>query len=95
MRLLELDPGRRQAWLDLADCYGGLVRWADVRDLMIRMMGAFPEDPAALYNLGVAEISLGNVSQARSWWEQAASQTSSGAVAAMARSALDRVRDQG
>ncbi|MCA9737742.1 MAG: tetratricopeptide repeat protein [Gemmatimonadota bacterium] len=93
-RLLELDPGRRQAWLDLANCYGSLVRWSDVGALMTRMLVRFPDDASALYNLGVAAINQGSVQEAREWWERAARQETAGAVAAMARAALERTRDQ-
>lgn len=93
-RLLELDPARRQVWLDLAHCYGSLVRWSDVHDLMTRMLVQFPDDASALYNLGVAAINQGNVQTAREWWERAARQESADAVAAMARAALERTWDQ-
>jgi Flp pilus assembly protein TadD len=93
-RYTALNPANREAWFDLADSYGRAGDWSDARAAMQSLLELHPGDPAALYNLGVIELQLGDAAGARTWWEKAAGQTKDTATARRARDAIAQP-DQG
>lgn len=87
-RYTALNPANREAWLDLADSHGRAGDWPEARAAMQSLLELHPGDPAALYNLGVIELQLGDAAGARTWWEKAAGQTRDTATARRARDAI-------
>ncbi len=87
-RYLALRPGNRQAWLDLANCYGELEQWTDAEGASLRMLTHYPDDPAGMYNLGAIYANLGRVDEARGWWEKTRDQQTDPDLAAQAGSSL-------
>lgn len=87
-KYLEANPGNREAWFDLADSYGRAGDWPAALRVMQSVLEREPDDPAALYNLGVIELQLGNAPAARAWWEKAGAQERDPGTAQRAREAL-------
>lgn len=90
-RYLALQPERRAAWLDLIQVYGALQRWDDAREAVAQMLDRFPDDPAALYNLGAIHANTGRFEEARATWQRVARQGADPAMQAMASQALGRL----
>jgi len=88
---LAISPANRSAWLDLTASYGAAADWTGAKRAATRMLERFPDDPTALFNLGAIEANLGNAVQARTWFEQAATQQSDSEISDAARSALERL----
>jgi len=69
-RYLALNPGNRQAWLDLTNCYAQIKEWHNAEKTIRRMLGRHPDDPAAMYNLGAVYANQGRTDDAISWWKK-------------------------
>lgn len=90
-RYLALHPEGRQAWLDLAQTLGQLQQWDAAREATEAMLRQFPNDPAALYNLGAVHANAGRLGEARATWQRVAAQTQDPAMKTMAETALQRL----
>ena len=90
-RYLALRPEARQAWLDLAQCYGEQARWADALEATRQMLDRFPDDPAALYNLGAIHANTGRPDEARAAWQRVTRQDRDPAMKTKAEAALQRL----
>lgn len=67
-RLLELNPGDRQSWLDLSNCFAASGSWDKAEASTYRMLDAFPGDEEARYNLGAIYANTGKQKEAREVW---------------------------
>jgi len=67
-RYLELRPEDRQVWLDLANALAAAGRWGDALSASQRLLQIVPDDPAALYNLGAVQATLGRIDEAKTAW---------------------------
>lgn len=68
-RLLELNPGDHQSWLDLANCYAASGEWQKAEDTTHSMLDEFPNDEEARYNLGAIFANTGKEKEAREVWK--------------------------
>jgi tetratricopeptide (TPR) repeat protein len=87
-RLIEVAPGHRQAYLDMAQTLVTLDRWDDAGSAMERLLARYPDDPSGLYNLGAILAKQGNYAAARPLWTRVASQTTDAELAQQATSSL-------
>lgn len=90
-RYLRLNPSDRQGWLDLADCCAATAAWDRARTAMETLLERFPDDPAALYNLGAIHANTGDFDEARAWWTRARNQTADAALARRAAASLEQI----
>ncbi len=90
-RYLALHPQGRQAWLDLAQCYGALERWDEALATTQDLLQRFPDDPAGLYNLGAVYANTGRIEEARAAWQRVVAQARNPEMKTMAQSALKRL----
>ena len=90
-RYLELHPGTRSVWLDLAQNLGALQRWEAALAATEKMLIHFPDDPGGLYNLGAIHANQGRMKEAREVWERAAAQDEDTRIRSMAENALRRI----
>jgi tetratricopeptide (TPR) repeat protein len=86
-RYLALEPAARQTWLDLANAQAALRRWEDAERTMLGMLDAFPDDPAATWNLGAILANQGRTEEAATWWHRTV-ESADTALAGQARRAL-------
>ena len=93
-RYLDANPANTEAWFDLADSHGRAGDWVAARAVIETLLERLPEDGAALYNMGVIEIQLGNTSAARGWLERAAGRADP-ETAGRARDALKALEQSG
>lgn len=90
-RYLDARSDGRQAWLDLARCYAELARWQEALEATQTMLRRFPDDPAALYNLGAIYANTSRPDEARTTWQRVTRQERNPEMKAMAASALRRL----
>ncbi len=69
-KYLKLHPTGRQAYLELAQIYSTKQQWQQAADVMKRMLEYFPDDAAALYNLGAILANQGNIKEAQQYWHK-------------------------
>lgn len=67
-RLLKLNPGDRQSWLDLSNCFAAFGNWEKAEAATYDMLDEFPGDEEARYNLGAIYANTGKEKQAREIW---------------------------
>jgi Flp pilus assembly protein TadD len=92
-RLLAVDPGNRQAWLDLANVSVEAGDTAGALAATEGLLEAFPDDPEGLWNLGAIQANRGRTEEARAAWRRAADQTADPTIAGRATEALERIAD--
>ncbi len=92
-RYVRLHPANRQAWLDLANNYAEVGRWDRAEEATRRLLEHYPEDPAAMFNLGAIAANRGDVTAASKWWTRVR-QASDPTLSAMADEALVRIDSQ-
>lgn len=90
-RYLELAPGNRQVWLDLAATQGSRRRWDEADRAMDRMLDRFPGDESALYNKGAIAANSGRKSEAERLWRDLVSDGADQTIVRRARSSLERL----
>lgn len=67
---LAIAPGSRDVWLDLTHCYATLEQWGDAAAAARALLEQYPDDPAAMYNLGALHANRGEAAEARRWWQR-------------------------
>jgi tetratricopeptide (TPR) repeat protein len=72
---LELSASSRQVRLDLAAVLAATGDLEGAREAMLALLGIYPDDARAQYNMGAISANLGRTDEARSWWEKVASQS--------------------
>jgi tetratricopeptide (TPR) repeat protein len=87
---VDLVPGNRQAWLDLANAFGLNKDWDGAEEALDQMLVLFPEDGAAQYNMGAVLANDGRLPEAMPWWHKAVNGADTEA-ATSARTALAQV----
>lgn len=90
-RYLALRPGARQAWLDLTQCLGTLAQWDEALEATQTLLDRFPDDPAALYNLGAIYANTSRFDEARATWQRVTRQDADEQMKTMAEGALQRL----
>lgn len=93
-RYLALNPMNRQVWLDLANCYAALGEWEAAGEASEALLALYPGDPAAMYNAGAVQATLGRREEADRWWRRVEGQTRDPELAARARAALADLRSR-
>lgn len=68
--VLELHKSNAQIWLDLINSYGMIGNWTDAAKTCESMLIQFPDNTAAMYNLGAIYANQGNNSGAVLWWNK-------------------------
>jgi tetratricopeptide (TPR) repeat protein len=69
-RYTQLHPRNHQAWMDLTACFAELMQWDQALKALEAMLRIWPDDPAAMYNIGAIHANAGEFDAARTWWEK-------------------------
>jgi tetratricopeptide (TPR) repeat protein len=90
-RYLEMNPGSREARLDLTVVYVMTGRLSEALSAAREQIEIWPDDTEAMYNLGAIYANLGDLQEARIWWERVAESRMGGGLSAKADEALKRI----
>lgn len=92
---LKLRPDGRQVWIDLTAVLAGLKDWQAAEATLQEMLGHFPGDETALYNLGALAANAGRFDEARTRWTDLMESASDPDMRARTASSLKRLSQQG
>ena len=93
--LLERAGARRDLWLELAGAHAAAGDPGGARLALEQVLARWPEDPTALYDLGVLSANAGDSAAAATLWRRVAAQDRDSATAAAARHSLRRLAGGG
>ena len=88
---LDVRPQNRQAWLDLAQCYGQLSEWTKALTAVQSLLTHYPGDEAGRYNEGAIYANMGASVKAQDIWHDLVMNGVDNEVKELARASLQRL----
>jgi len=90
-RYTAINRTNREVWLQLVTAYGAVGDWGKALEATTTILASWPNDPEAMYNVGVIHANQGNYEEARRWWERVRNQRDDSALADTAAASLRRL----
>ncbi len=92
---LAIEPGSRQVWMDLANCYGAIQAWPEALAATQEVIDRWPNEFQAWYNLGAIHANAGERTNAATAWHHVMEQSQDSSLVDLARSSLAKLVGNG